>query len=172
MLHDASLPETYWHDALMYAAHLHNVTPKRALEGITPEEAWSRNKPDVSRLCVFGAQAFVHVPDKQRTKLGAKSLTCTFLGFAQSHRAYCLVHRLSRRFLESRDVIFDKGGTETRYERIILEPAAAESGSAAEGDPPATNAVPNSKDLSDSESEQEIEGILSPASAPPTGRPK
>jgi transposase InsO family protein len=39
MLHDASLPETYWYDALVYAAHLHNVTPKRALDGITPEEA-------------------------------------------------------------------------------------------------------------------------------------
>jgi hypothetical protein len=115
MLHDASLPEMYWHDALMYAAHLHNVTPKCALEGITPEEAWSGNKPDVSRLRVFGAQAFVHVPDKQCTKLGAKLLTCTFLGFAQSCCAYCLVHRPSRRFLESRDVIFNEGGTETRY---------------------------------------------------------
>ena len=78
MLHDASLPETYWYDALLYAALLHNVTPKRALDGITPDEAWSGNKPDVSRLRVFGAQAFVHVPDKQRTKLGARSLTCTF----------------------------------------------------------------------------------------------
>lgn len=64
MLHDASLPESYWYDALEYAAVLHNVTPTRALEGVTsgPEEAWSGNKPDVSRLRVFGARAFVHVP--------------------------------------------------------------------------------------------------------------
>ena len=173
MLHDAELPESYWYDALVYAAHLHNVTPKCALEGITPDEAWSRNKPDVSRLRVFGAQAFVHVPDKQRTKLGAKSLTCTFLSYAQNRRTYRLVHRPSRHFLESRNVIFNEGGTETCYERIILEPAAAESGSAAEGNPSA-NVAPNSKDLLDSESEQEIEGLLSPpppASAPP-GRPK
>ena len=27
MLHDAALPESYWYDALVYAAHLHNVTP-------------------------------------------------------------------------------------------------------------------------------------------------
>jgi hypothetical protein len=174
MLHDASLPKMYWHDALVYAAHLHNVTPKCALEGITPEEAWSGNKPDVSHLRVFGTQAFVHVPDKQHTKLGAKSLTCTFLGFAQNRHAYCLMHHSSRCFLESRDVVFNEGGTEKHYECIILEPAAMESRSAAEGDPPATNIAPNSKDSSDSESEQEIEGILSPppASAPPAGRPK
>jgi transposase InsO family protein len=174
MLHDASLPEMYWHDALVYAAHLHNVTPKHALEGITPEEAWSGNKPDVSHLHVFSTQAFVHVPDKQRTKLGAKSLTCTFLSFAQNRRAYRLVHRSSRCFLESRNIVFNEGGTEKCYEHVILEPAAMESGSAAEGDPPATNVAPNSKDSSDSESEQEIEGILSPppASAPPAGRPK
>ena len=110
MLHDADLPETYWYDALVYATHLHNMTPKHVLEGITPEEAWCGNKPDVSRICVFSAQAFVHIPDKQCSKLGAKSLTCTFLGYAQNWRAYRLVHHPSRRFLESCDIIFDEGG--------------------------------------------------------------
>jgi transposase InsO family protein len=174
MLHDASLPETYWYDALKYAALLHNVMPKRALEGIMPEEAWSRNKPDVSCLRVFGAQAFVHVPDKQRSKLAAKSLTCTFIGYAQNWRAYRLVHRPTKRFLESRDVIFDEGGTEKRFERVILEPATAESGSTAEGNPPVVDAVPSAKDSSDSESEQEIEGILAspPDPSPSASRPK
>jgi hypothetical protein len=119
----------------------------------------------------------VHVPDKQRSKLGAKSLTCTFLSYAQNRGTYRLVHHPSRHFLESRDVIFEEGGTEKRYERIILEPATAESGSAAEGSPPATNVAPDPKDTSDSESEQEIEGLLTsppdPAqAAPPTSCPK
>jgi len=90
MLADADLPQLYWFDALEYAALLHNVTPTRALTNQTPEEAWSGNKPDVSRLRVFGCRAFVHVPDERRTKR--------------------LVHRSTRRFLESRDVIFDEGG--------------------------------------------------------------
>src|SRR6266702_4795510 len=137
MLRDASLPKSYWYDALEYAALLHNVTPTRALNGVTPEEAWSGNKPDVSHLCVFGARAFVHVPDKQRSKLGAKSLTCTFLGYAKNQRAYRLVHRPTKRFLESRDVVFDEGVTKKRYERVILESAAANvSGSTPGGDAP------------------------------------
>ena len=36
MLVDAQLSETYLYDALRYAAHIHNVTPTRALDGITP----------------------------------------------------------------------------------------------------------------------------------------
>jgi hypothetical protein len=63
MLIDAKLPESYWYNALEYTALLHNVIPTRALGDITPEEAWSGNKPDISRLCVFGSRVFVHIPD-------------------------------------------------------------------------------------------------------------
>jgi transposase InsO family protein len=82
MLTEADLPEMYWYDALEYAAFIHNVTPTRALANQTPEEAWNGNKPNLSRLRVFGCRAFVHVPDKHRSKLEAKSLVCTFLGYA------------------------------------------------------------------------------------------
>jgi hypothetical protein len=63
MLIDAKLPESYWYNVLEYAALLHNVVPTRALGDITPEEAWSGNKPDISRLRVFGSCTFVHIPD-------------------------------------------------------------------------------------------------------------
>jgi hypothetical protein len=82
MLTDADLPNMFWFEALTYAVHLHNLSPTRTLKNMTPEEAWSKNKPDVSHLRVFGSKAFVHVPDSQQSKLGAKSLTCTFLGQA------------------------------------------------------------------------------------------
>jgi hypothetical protein len=177
MLQDAALPESYWYDALEYAALLHNVTPTRALDGITPEESWSGNKPDVSRLRVFGARAFVHIPEKQRSKLAARSLTCTFLGYARNRHAYRLVHRPSKRFFESRDVVFDEGGTEKRYERIIFEPndTADVNGSTPSGNPQSVDSAASpAKPASESKSEQEIEGLLTPppVSAPATGRPK
>ena len=93
MLLDAELPESYWYDALEYAALLHNMVPTHALGDMTPEEAWSGNKLDVSRLHVFGSRAFVHIPDMHRDKLAAKLLVCTFLGHAQNRKAYRLVHR-------------------------------------------------------------------------------
>ena len=110
MLLDANLPESYRHNTLEYTAHLHNVIPTQALGDITPEKAWSGNKPNVSRLCVFSAQAFVHIPDMHCGKLAAKSLVCTFLGHAQNRYAYRLVHCPTCHFLESRNVIFDEGG--------------------------------------------------------------
>jgi len=121
MLIDTELPDGYWWDALQYAALLHNVSPTRSLSDCTPEESWSGNKPDVSRLHVFGCKAFVHIPDKMRGKLSAKSLVCTFIGYARQRKAYRLVHRPSGHFLESRDVIFNEGGTNMSYERVILD---------------------------------------------------
>jgi len=121
MLVEAELPDAYWWDALRYAALLHNVSPTRSLSDSTPEESWSGNKPDISRLRVFSCRAFVHIPNKLRGKLSAKSLVCTFIGYAQQRKAYHLVHRPSKRFIDSRDVIFDKGGTSTSYEHIILD---------------------------------------------------
>jgi hypothetical protein len=55
-------------DALECAALFRNVIPTRALDGVTPEpkEAWLENKPDVSRVRIFGSREFsnVHIPDK------------------------------------------------------------------------------------------------------------
>jgi len=69
-------------NALEHSALLRNLSPTRALLDKTPEEAWIGSKPDVSSLRVFSACVFVHIPDKHRDKLGAKSLVCTFLGYA------------------------------------------------------------------------------------------
>jgi hypothetical protein len=107
MLDNADLPNSFWLEAALYAAHIHNVTPTQALDNMTPEECWSGTKLDISCLRVFGAQAFVHVPKKHHTKLSTCSLICQFVGYAPNCRAYRLYHRTSRQFLESRDVIFD-----------------------------------------------------------------
>jgi hypothetical protein len=92
-------------------------------------------KPDVSSLRVFGARAFVHIPDKHRNKLGTKSLVCTFPGYAPNRKAYRLVHRATGRFLVSRDVIFDEGGPIAHYERVVFEHDSA--------DVPGSNPLPS-----------------------------
>ena len=120
MLVKAELPDAYWWDALWYAMLLHNMSPTHSLSNSMPEESWSRNKPNVSHLCIFGCRAFVHIPNKLRSKLSAKSLVCTFIGYAQQRKAYHLVHWLSKCFIDSCDVIFNKGGTSMSYEHVIL----------------------------------------------------
>jgi hypothetical protein len=38
-------------------------TPTKVLKNITPEEAWISVKSDVSHFCVFGSEAWAHVPN-------------------------------------------------------------------------------------------------------------
>jgi len=121
MLIDAKLPNSYWWDALQYMALLHNVSPTRSLSDCTPKESWSGNKPDVSRLRIFSCKAFIHIPDKMHSKLSAKSPVCTFTRYAWQCKAYRLVHHPSGRFLKSRDIIFNEGGTNMSYEHVILD---------------------------------------------------
>ena len=68
MLADAKLDKKFWAEAVNTAVHLKNVSPMKAVKNMTPEEAWNGNKVDISYLRVFGYQAFMHVPDKQRKK--------------------------------------------------------------------------------------------------------
>ena len=121
MLIDADLPQSYWYDALRYATHIHNILPTHALDDITPEEAWSSNKPDVSNLQTFRAQAFVHIPESYHDKLSSCSLVCTFLELMCQWKAYRLVHRPTCKFLESRNVIFNERGGSSRFECIIIK---------------------------------------------------
>jgi len=49
-----------------YAIHILNRCPIKSLENIVPEEAWTRRKPNVSHIRIFGYVAYAHVLDKLR----------------------------------------------------------------------------------------------------------
>ena len=62
----SQLPHRFWAEALSTAVYLRNRSPTKALEGITPFEAWHGSKPDVSALQIFGCCAYAHVPKTER----------------------------------------------------------------------------------------------------------
>jgi hypothetical protein len=80
MMHARDVPINLWAEAVSTAVFLKNRSPTRALEGKTPEEAFTGEKPSVANLHVFGCKAHVHVPKEQRGKFDAKSKTCLFVG--------------------------------------------------------------------------------------------
>ena len=49
---------------LVRRARIRCPSPQR-LGDVTPEEAWSGNKPDISRLRVLGSREFVYIPSRQ-----------------------------------------------------------------------------------------------------------
>ena len=61
-----------WAEALATAAYLRNRCPTKAVDGMTPHEAWTSVKPTVKHFRVFGCDAFVHIPRDERHKLDSK----------------------------------------------------------------------------------------------------
>ncbi|OAE20919.1 hypothetical protein AXG93_3256s1660 [Marchantia polymorpha subsp. ruderalis] len=51
---------------LMNAVYTRNRCPTRALERMTSEEAWTRRKPSVAHMLVFGCLAYAMVPDEKK----------------------------------------------------------------------------------------------------------
>ncbi|QRW07704.1 Copia-like polyprotein/retrotransposon [Ceratobasidium sp. AG-Ba] len=119
MRFDAQLPEKFWGYAILHAAHLWNITPKRRLNGQTPNEIFSGTIPNVSGLRTFGCKASARVPDSMRTKLQARSFECNYLGFAPNRKAHILLQRGTGRVFTSRDVVFDEGAD--NRQRVIIE---------------------------------------------------
>ena len=61
MLDESGLPERYWADCAEYAAYLHNLTPSKKTAPLSPYEAATGNKPDLSRARRFGEKVWVKV---------------------------------------------------------------------------------------------------------------
>jgi Reverse transcriptase (RNA-dependent DNA polymerase)/Integrase core domain len=124
MLRDASLPDSYWADAVEYAveyaAHIWNVVPTRALSGTTPHEAWSGNSPDLNQFRIFGCKAYVHIPDEKWCKLDSKAVQWMFIGYVTDKKAYCCIDWHTGTVYESCNVIFDEG-KETHSEWVTVE---------------------------------------------------
>jgi hypothetical protein len=57
MIQSKGLSLNYWAEAINCENYIVNHTLSKALTNITPEEAWTKIKLDVSHFCVFGSKA-------------------------------------------------------------------------------------------------------------------
>jgi hypothetical protein len=79
MIQSKQLSPHFWAEAINCVNYIVNHTPTKALKNITPEEAWSKIKPDISHFHVFGSKAWAHIPDEKRKTLQPKSDKCILL---------------------------------------------------------------------------------------------
>jgi len=70
-----------WTEAVGTAAYLRNHIPNRGIINTTPYNEWYGKKPNVAHLRVFGAKAFVHIPDSMRRKMDPKARKTIFVGY-------------------------------------------------------------------------------------------
>jgi hypothetical protein len=105
MLHHAKLSGSlFWEDAVLCAIYIHNRCITSANTTKTPDEIWSGKKPHINHLRVFGCDAFVHVPDSNRTKLQNKSRKGIFVGYDELKQGYRIFDIEINKVIISRDV--------------------------------------------------------------------
>ena len=108
MLVDSKLPPKFWAEALSTAVYLRNRSPTKAVEGMTPFEAWMGEKPGVEHLRIFGCVAYAHVAKEERKKLDSKTRECVFLGYGAERKGYRLHDPKRTKVFHSRDVVFNE----------------------------------------------------------------
>ena len=120
MLSISRLPPKFWAEALSTSIYLHNRSPTKAVSGMTPQEAWTGEKPSVDHLRVFGCQSYAYIPKDERKKLDSKSKKCVLLGYGSTSKGYRLYDPAKKKVILSRDVIFNE--QKFGYDSIDQEP--------------------------------------------------
>ncbi|KAL0392229.1 UNVERIFIED_CONTAM: putative mitochondrial protein [Sesamum radiatum] len=88
MLQEKHLPKAFWAEAVYTAVYLLNRCPTKAVQNMTPIEAWSGKKPSAKHLRVFGSICYVHIPTEKRHKLEEKTEKGIFLGYSTQSKGY------------------------------------------------------------------------------------
>ncbi|THH10419.1 hypothetical protein EW146_g8371 [Bondarzewia mesenterica] len=102
----ADLPLSLWGECYLTAAYLHNRTATHTLHNMTPDEAWSGSKPDISHLREFGCRAFVLIQDHHNPKIHNRSIECILVGYSPHSKSYRCYHHPSGRIYVSYHVTF------------------------------------------------------------------
>ena len=74
----------------------------------TPHEAWTGEKPDVSKFRVFGCQCWTAVNRAHPAKLADRAREGVFLGFPDNQKGSLIYIPATKRIVVSKDVIFDE----------------------------------------------------------------
>jgi hypothetical protein len=101
-------PLHLWKDVVDIFVYLINRGPSISLDDGIPEEAWKGKKVNYSFFKTFGCEAFIHIDKENRTKLDEKSKKCIFIGYDVNDFGYRLWDYENKKFIRSRDVIFNE----------------------------------------------------------------
>ena len=78
MLHSSGLGPEYWSHALTHAVYIKNRIPHRSLN-MSPFQAFTGRKPDLSNLRIFGSRVYARKPGKRPAKLDHNTSNGIFL---------------------------------------------------------------------------------------------
>ncbi|GJY62121.1 zinc finger, CCHC-type containing protein [Tanacetum coccineum] len=120
MLSYSRLSQGFWGEAMLTICYLLNRVPNKR-NMITPYELWTKRKPNLNYLRVWGCRAVVRLLDPKLKTLGERGIECIFVGYADNSKAfrfYIIKPNDSvsiNSIIESRDAIFD----ENRFSSVL-----------------------------------------------------
>eukprot|EP00253_Pinus_taeda_P032243 PITA_32243 len=114
MIHDQGLPLFLWTEAYNTVVYLQNKSPHRVLGNMTPEEAFTGEKPHVGHLRIFGCLTYSYIPKEQRTKLEPMAEKGILMAYSETSKAYRIFIPFKWRVVIRRDVKFEE---ERAYQR-------------------------------------------------------
>lgn len=106
MIVAADLLIKYWAEAISTAAYLVNRSPTKSLRNMTPEEAWTGTKPDLSHLRESGCKTFAYILKEKSRKWDEKAQKNIFVGYCKNSVGYRLLDVEIKSVFKSRDVVF------------------------------------------------------------------
>lgn len=108
LLFQASVPSSFWPDALATSTYLLNRRPCRARGNATPFALLFGAPPDYSHLRIFGCLCYPNTAATAPHKLAPRSARCVFLGYPMDQHGYKCYNPETRRVIISRHVFFDE----------------------------------------------------------------
>ena len=116
MIFDQNLEYYLWAEASYTAVYIQNRSPHSYLKDKTPEEVFTKIKPNISHLRIFGCPVYIHVPKEKRTKLEPSRRKGIFVGYGETSKAYRIFIPGQKNIELSRDVIFEE---DLAFKRVL-----------------------------------------------------
>jgi hypothetical protein len=87
LMNDQGLSMYLLGEETMTTIYVQNISPHHILKDMTPEEAFSRKKPNVEHLRIFGCHVYIHIPKDERKKVEPSGKKGIFVRYSESSKA-------------------------------------------------------------------------------------
>ena len=104
MLHGCSASLSLWGDAAIQGCYVYNRTPLQVIKHKTPHELLYGQPPDLTKIRVFGSNAYYSINENERSKIQPTSSKGVWIGWDERKNGHRILINSDAHIIVSRDV--------------------------------------------------------------------
>ena len=108
LLIESAAPDVMWGEALLWAAHLYNVSPHPVSNNEAPFKRLFNYQFNIHKLRVWGCDAQVKLVPEKQSKIQSRTTSGIFVGFDYDTSSYRIMDPITRTITKSNDVSFNE----------------------------------------------------------------